>query len=84
VLTFQKHGGCADSPGTVHAVAGEHAAQAAGAFAYVPTGQLVELKAQVVAPAGLYAPAGQGMALIEDSGQYEPAGQRTGAPEAQT
>ena len=53
VLTVQEQGGCADSPGTVHAVAGEHAAQDAGALANVPTGQVVAVNAQEVAPAAL-------------------------------
>ena len=68
---------------TVHAVAGEHAAQEEGGLAYVPTGQLVALKAQAEAPAGLYAPVGQGVAFTEDSGQKEPAGHGKGAPEEQ-
>ena len=34
-------------------MAGEHAAQAAGAAAYVPTGQVEAVYAQEVAPAGL-------------------------------
>jgi hypothetical protein len=36
------------------------------------------------APAALdHVPAGQGVAFTEESGQYEPAGQSTGAPEKQ-
>jgi hypothetical protein len=65
----QKQGGCADSPGTVHAVAGEHAAQAAGALAYVPTGHVDAVYAQEVAPAGLKEPAGHAMAFTVESGQ---------------
>jgi hypothetical protein len=37
----------------VHAVAGEHAAQDAGALAYVPTGHVVAVNAQEAAPAAL-------------------------------
>jgi hypothetical protein len=33
--------------------------------------------------AALNVPAGQAVALKEEKGQYEPAGQRTGAPEEQ-
>jgi hypothetical protein len=42
-----------DSPGTVHAVAGEHGAHAAVPFAYVPTGHVDAVNAQEVAPAAL-------------------------------
>ena len=43
--------------------------QAAGALAYVPTGHVEELNAQEVAPATLYAPAGQGVGFTEERGQ---------------
>ena len=36
--------------------------------------------AQDAAPAADQVPAGQGVAFTEESGQYEPAGQSTGAP----
>jgi hypothetical protein len=67
----------------VHAVAGEHTVQEAGEAANVPTGHVEAVYAQVVAPAALYAPAGQGEGSAEESGQKEPAGHRTGVPEAQ-
>ena len=50
-------------------MAGEHAAQEAGALAYVPAGQVVAVYAQEGAPAGLNAPAGQGMASTVERGQ---------------
>ena len=43
----------------MQAVAGEHGAQEAGGLAYVPTGHEAAVNAQEVAPAALYAPAGQ-------------------------
>ena len=46
------------SPGTVHAVVGEHAAQDAGELAYVPTGHVAAVYAQEEAPAGLKEPTG--------------------------
>ncbi len=62
----------------------------------VPTGQSVQLDAptavlkapvvhgvHVAAPGEEYAPGGQTVALMEERGQYDPAGQRTGAPEEQ-
>jgi hypothetical protein len=69
VLTFQKQGGCADSPGTAHAVAGEQAMQEEGAAAYVPMGHVEAVYAQEAAPAALYAPAAQGTGLVEVKGQ---------------
>ena len=66
VLTFQKQGGCALSPATAHAVAGAHAAQAAGALAYVPTGHVDAVNAQEVAPAELKDPAAQGRHAAEE------------------
>jgi hypothetical protein len=63
----------------VHAVAGEHAAHAAGALAYVPTGQVDAVYAQEVALAGLKEPAAQGVHTAEDCAptevEYEPAAQ---------
>ena len=44
----------------MHAVAGEHAAHAAGALANVPAGHGVGVNAQAAAPAALNAPAAQG------------------------
>ena len=65
--TFQKQGGCAARPGTVQAVAGEQSTHApALAFAKVPTGQVVALKAQAVARWGLRAPAVQGRQAEEE------------------
>ena len=57
----------------MHAVAGAHGAQDAGAAAYVPTGHEAAVYAQEDSPAGLYAPAGHGVGPAEDSGQKEPA-----------
>jgi hypothetical protein len=47
----------------------EHAVQDAGAAAYVPTGHVEEVYAQVAAPAALYAPAAQGTGFVEERGQ---------------
>jgi hypothetical protein len=63
----------------VHAVAGEHAAHAAGALAYVPTGHVEELNAQEGAPATLNTPtAHKRQAVLEVlpvAGLYVPAAQ---------
>ncbi len=75
VLTFHWQGGCAYSPATTHAVAGKHATHAAVPFAYVPAGHVVAVYAQDGAPAGLYAPAGQGAHDEEDTALAVPAGQ---------
>jgi hypothetical protein len=50
----------------VQAVAGEQAVQAAVPFAYVPTGHVVAVKTQAVAPAALNAPAAQGAHAAEE------------------
>ena len=58
------------SPLTVQAVAGEQGAHApALAFAYVPMGHVVAVKAQVVAPWGLKDPAAQGR---QAAGEFAP------------
>ena len=57
VEAFQKQAGCALRPGMGHAVGGEHGTQAPGGDANVPEGQVDAVKAQVVAPRGLYEPA---------------------------
>ena len=56
-------------------MAGKHAAQDAGAAAYVPTGHEVAVYAQEAAPAGLCEPARQGacVAFVEPGGQKKPA-----------
>lgn len=59
VVTFQAQGGCAVKPATEHAVAGEQGTHAAAPPAKVPTGHVVALNAQDVAPWGLKAPAAQ-------------------------
>ena len=50
VLTFQKQGGCALSPLTVQAVAGEQVAHDEGARAKVPIGQEAAANAHSGAP----------------------------------
>ena len=60
VVTFQTHAGCALSPLTVHAVAGEHGAQAEAPLAKVPIGQVDAVKAHDVAPSVLKDPAEHG------------------------
>ena len=60
VVTFQMHDGCAVSPLTVHAVAGEHGAHADVPFANVPIGQVDAVKAHDVAPSALNDPAKHG------------------------
>ena len=60
-------------------MAGEHAAQEAGALAYVPTGHVDAVKAQEAAPVVLKDPAAQGVHAAEDVApvevEYVPAGQ---------
>lgn len=60
VVTFQMHDGCALNPVIGQAVAGEQGAQAAVPFAYVPIGQVVDVKAHDVAPWVLKDPGLQG------------------------
>ena len=55
-VTVQSHGGCALSPATVHAVEGMHGAHAAVAFAKVPTGHVVDVYEQLIAPCALKPP----------------------------
>jgi len=66
VLTFQKHAGCAVSPITVQAVTGEQGAQAEVSLAYVPTGHVVAVNAQVVEPRILKEPALQGRHVVKE------------------
>ena len=48
-----------------------------------PAGQGVQVAMEAAPVADDQVPAGQGVGSMEDSGQYEPAGQGTGTPEAQ-
>ena len=63
----------------VHAVAGEHVTQEAGALANVPTGHVDAVCTQEVAPAVLYDPAAHGVHTAENELpvklEYVPAGQ---------
>ena len=63
----------------MHAVAGTHAAHAAGPLANVPTGHVAADKEQEVAPAALNAPAAQGRHAAEElapgEGEKRPAAQ---------
>lgn len=49
----------------------------------MPDAQAVQLALEAAPVAVDHVPAGQGVALMEEMGQKEPAGQSTGTPEAQ-
>ena len=50
---------------------------------YIPAAQTEQVALEEAPVADDQVPAAQGMGSTEESGQYEPAGQSTGAPEAQ-